>query len=358
MQLNLAFSMLLPAIAPNALSTLEPTPAMEQLQTLTRKIQLKVPGSRLHRKAWTTWCVQAIDCIKEELSLNLPHPVDDVTTETLAFQLGVAADVGERPSFTNAGSRSGYAMDFFCRARRLADMFVCVGDRFPEFYALQINLLLHRSEVCRIVSIGGGPGYDFCALALAKAFTGSNCAIEGTVYDFEEGWSDMVDAMSISTTHILQQTHPFELSTISCHFGGKCDITKSLSDPSNTSLLVFPADIIVCQYCVAENANLLRESDFIFFRDLFKHAKQGAIIILTETTHRLWPEFVDLVLDMDFEVSFVRGRGTQLVLRKQIGCHHLRPGADEIDQMKEDAHDHELTMESGHSRQRRKIPET
>jgi hypothetical protein len=339
-----------------ALTTLLKAPlasSMEQLEILTRNVQHKVPGSKQHQKAWTHWCVLAIDCIKDELLLNLPHPVDVTMTETLAFQLGMAADVGIRPCFANAGSRSGYAMDFFCRARRLADLFVCSGDRFPEFYTTQMKeLLLQSTKTCHITSIGGGPGYDVCALALAHAFTGSDCAIEGTIYDFEEGWSDLVDAMSVSTEGVLRHSRR-SLSTTTCHFGGKCDITKSFTDSSNSLLQVSSADIIVCQYCVAENAHLLRDSDYIFFRDLLVHIKDGAIVILTETTHRLWPAFVDLMNDQDFQVAFVRERGTQLVLRKHAGCRHIRPTEEELRDMKQDALDHNLKMEGGHTRQRR-----
>jgi hypothetical protein len=359
MQLNLSLALmpiapLVLALPIQALSAVKPpSPSIQKLLSLTGKVRKKIPGSNLHKKAWTNWCGLAIDCIKEELSLNLPYPVDVLTTENLAFQLGVAADEGDRPSFANAGSRSGYAMDFFCRAKRLADMFVVYEDRFPEFYTLQMNRLMYKTDVCRITSIGGGPGFDFTALALAQSFTGSNFAIEGTVYDYEDGWSDLVNAMCLSTNQVLQQAFR---SKTTCHFGGKCDITKSFRDSSNASLRVLAADIIVCQYCVAENANLLRENDFIFFRDLFDHAKEGAIIILTETTHRLWPDFVDLV-PSGFQVAFVRSRGIQLVLHKQAHCHHVRPNMLIMDEMKQDARDHELKMEAGYERQQpRSIP--
>ena len=128
--------------------------------------------------------------------------------------------------------------------------------------------------------------------------------------------------MSVSTEGVLRHSRR-SLSTTTYHFGGKCDITKSFTDPSNSLLQVSSADIIVCQYCVAENAHLLRDSDYIFFRDLLVHIKDGAIVILTETTHRLWPAFVDLMNDQDFQVAFVRERGTQLVLRKHAGCRQI-----------------------------------
>lgn len=361
MQLNLSLVTVLTPIATlvlalpiQALSTPRPpSPSIQKLLSLSGKVRKKVPGSNLHKKAWTNWCGQAIDCIKEELALNLPYPVNALTTEELAFQLGVAADKGDRPSFADAGSRSGYAMNFFCRAKRLADMFVVYEDRFPDFYTLQMNKLMYNTDVCRIASIGGGPGFDYTALALAHSFKGSNSAIEGTVYDYEDGWSDLVDAMWLSTNQVLQQTIR---SKTTCRFGGKCDITKSFSDTSNVSLCVRASDIIVCQYCVAENANLLRESDFIFFRDLFDHAKEGALVILTETTHRLWPDVVNLA-PPGFQVALVRSRGIQLVLQKQTHSHHVRPNRLIMEEMKQDARDHELKMEAGYKRQQpRSLP--
>jgi hypothetical protein len=77
---------------------------------------------------------------------------------------------------------------------------------------------------------------------------------------------------------------------------------------------------------VAENALRLRENDFVFFRNLFRESKEGALFVFTETTHRLWSEMVDVALaTTDFEVAFPRrnGRGKkgrQLILKKKTRC--------------------------------------
>merc|ERR1712194_26246 len=99
---------------------------------------------------------------------------------------------------------------------------------------------------------------------------------------YEEGWSGLVQAMNTSTRNILQQPQ------LSCAWGGTCDITKPLHDPVNQQLCLLEqinkTQLWICQYCIAENANLLRESNFIFFKELFQMMPQGCIFIFTETS--------------------------------------------------------------------------
>ena len=171
-----------------------------------------------------------------------------------------------------------------------------------------------------------GPGYDFVSAVLVSNFESAisdayiGTSIDAIIFDYEEGWSDIVDAMSLSTRAI------FSDGGHKCVWGGRCDITVPLLHRSNESCRQNTPliDLWVCQYCVAENTTKLRQQDYVFFADLFKLAKVGALFVFTETTPRLWPDFVDLITELggdEIEISFLgaSGRGNcgpQMVLRK------------------------------------------
>jgi hypothetical protein len=138
--------------------------------------------------------------------------------------------------------------------------------------------------------------------------------------------------MSTSVDSVLGGSH-------SCVFDG-CDITVPLSDPVNARYAqeILDTDLWVCSYCVSENAVKLRQGlplPFVFFSDVFSQAKENSIFVFTETTHRLWPELVDVALETaGFDVAFPRrnGRGKsgrQLILRKRAGATTLSTEAME-----------------------------
>lgn len=225
-----------------------------------------------------------------------------------------------------AGARSGYALEFFCRARNLADLFfdtINPSCTFPDFWidAMMETPMLGgdaRQDGCpyEVVSLGGGPAFDFVGCALTATFCANGSEeispIHATVFDYEEGWCDLVSSMDSSTRNILKY------SQFSCEWGGKCDITKGLSHFSNMALLKMKAaDMIVCQYCVAENSKRLQESNFIFFFDLFETCADGTLFILTETTPRVWPDFFNLVEKHCnyMQIAFNKN-GRQMLLRK------------------------------------------
>ena len=321
---------------------------IEDLLQLTTTISRKKPGSLQYQKTWITWSTLAIEHIRYDLSQNLPHPVNRAATRVLEHELALVGDTGIVTPllFANPGSRSGYALDFFGRVRRLADTVLLFrqqqseqqqqlpNDETVAANAIQNALLqlLSNSEngggdgsrdVCRVTSIGGGPGYDYVGLCLVASFL--NCrtdssvsSIQATVFDYEVGWGDLVDSMHQSANRILRQLN-FEGH--SCTFGGGCDIIKGMDDAVNHVFrdAVKATNIFVCQYCIAENAVGLRESDFIFFRDLFDRANDGAIFVFTETTHRLWPDVIGQLVG-GFEVAFVKNRSFQLLVRKRGGA--------------------------------------
>jgi len=311
--------------------------------------------------------------------------------EKLFFDLGVAADEGTMPSFESGAARKGYALEFFCRGRALAEFFLETplesGDSsdegvYPIFWtqalrspecpilaasastpretvslSLEEPTPIEASSTYEIVSLGGGPGFDFVGVALAAAFSFHSTTpistattlpspnIHVTAMDYEEGWSDLVSAMDRSTRNLL---NPLSLTTnddddddsfaaskvpaMSCDWGGKCDITKSILHESvnaNCKRLLLGGNdregasrLWICQYCVAENAKALRESDYVFLKELVQEMPNGTVVLLTEVVPRLWPEMVRMLHTEGLlplvDVGFRKGyRGKQFLLKKR-----------------------------------------
>lgn len=295
-----------------------------ELIALATKYKNRVPGSTQYRKAWNNWCTKAIDAIRYELSENLPLAADKEAFEILFYQLGVAADEGIMPPFSHAGARAAYALEFFSRARGLGDLFCEAHGTFyplPEFWKqhIQNSPILGKevqSSQYNITSIGGGPGFDFVGAALAATFHSdeSSTIIQTTVLDYEEGWNDLVESMYTSTSEVLGT------SKLCCTWGGKCDITKDIFHPDNNpcQILVSTTDLFICQFCIAENAKLLKSTKFVFFRDLFQGAKVGSMFVFTEITPRIWPDLYRVITmeNLDMQVSFVK-RGRIMMLYKR-----------------------------------------
>eukprot|EP00566_Odontella_aurita_P012555 CAMPEP_0113590334 /NCGR_PEP_ID=MMETSP0015_2-20120614/36619_1 /TAXON_ID=2838 /ORGANISM="Odontella" /LENGTH=478 /DNA_ID=CAMNT_0000496519 /DNA_START=386 /DNA_END=1822 /DNA_ORIENTATION=- /assembly_acc=CAM_ASM_000160 len=398
----------------------------ESLLNLAFRNSVKRPGSEAHRRSWDRFSSLALDTIRDDLARRLEaHSIaeDDDATDALSFALGVAADRGEMPSFADGGARAGYALRYFCRARLLADILFAgrmrhlrrrepvsgvaaglkdesggAGMADADFAGCVTDLLRGGAGAeCRVGSLGGGPGFDFVALAVSAAHDalereghGLRSASEGadapraaaasdfvlprdtytvvhaTVYEYEGGWGELVPHMERAARSALGGGH-------TCSFAG-CDITLPLVHAANVACRenVRATDMWICSYCVAENAVRLRENNFVFFRQLFDAAQDGALFVFTETTHRLWPELIEAAVKMErvdfdagrvagFDVSFPRidrGRGKtghQLALRKRPGA-RLEPGVAEMcDRFARDREVHERKIAKGYSRQRPKV---
>jgi hypothetical protein len=370
---------------PNDKLTFSLAPKPEELWELTHKNRQRMQGSKNYLRAWRHWVTEATAAIREDLSMNLPYPVQADELVKLSFELGVAADKGSMPSFANPGARAGYALDYFCRARLLAGFLVDTeneslpsfwmdGAEHPEssnnaigFFTGKAMKLDRPITDCTIslTSIGGGPGFDFVAVALVATFassgdTGELPNFRATILDYEEGWGDLVRAMGESTKRVLQP------DTFAIEWGGKCDITQPLAHPNNAActLLLANTDMWTCQYCVAENAHKLRASEFIFFQDLWNQMPVGSTMILTETTPRLWPEFYDVIQKHCpfMEVGFPNQR-PQLLLRKRspTAVHPTLSARDQqqLRNFREISAQHEKRNRSGWERQvNRRMKET
>lgn len=348
-----------PTTTPNSALKRNIDDSSYQIHHLARKSSARRRGSKSYQKAWRHWLQLSTDAIRTELSNILPHPVDQDELHELSFSLGVAADVGEMPSFENAGARSGYALDYFCRARLLADIFIDLDSPMSGYL----------KEECKVTSIGGGPGFDFVAAALVSVFNGAGVSedivpIQARILDYESGWSTLVKAMNDATKKVLSIEDKMH-----CAWAGKCDITKSIYDKSNVNCLavVDSTSYWTCQYCVAENAGKLKDSDYIFFRELFEAAAIGAMFFITETTPRLWPEIYDLIVQYNedhdqtiLKIHFPYMRGQQMIISKScISDDSNLQFISERDtkllhNFKRYAQSHEELIESGWERQRKK----
>mmetsp|Transcript_26635 Transcript_26635/g.37526 ORF Transcript_26635/g.37526 Transcript_26635/m.37526 type:complete len:434 (+) Transcript_26635:155-1456(+) len=364
-------------------------PTADQLRDLSKAISVKKPYSTNFFKSWKHWSRLGVNRVRHELSENLPCPVDQEKSCDLQFQLGVAADMGSMPSFEDPGARAGYAMDFFCRAILMADLLYIPkepntndgGHSSLSFMDQGLQELFQRRQDVYVSSIGGGPGYDFVSAALVASFQNSlatqrgettsiTTSVHATIMDYEEGWYDLVDVMSEATRTALSFDEDVDHT---CIFGGKCDITQSLSHESNAACLaeIQRTNLWICQYCVAENAAKLSQSDFIFFTDLFTMASEGTMFLFTETTHRLWPEFTEMILSLQqeqqdndpccgYEVAFpkVNGRGKgghQMFIQKRKGAEISKEQLELCDEFIRDREMHKLKVKNGFVRQMKKI---
>jgi hypothetical protein len=377
----------------------------DKLHTLaTNTLQYRKHGSKNVIKAWLHWRTAAIDAIRCDVSHRL---LEETTTssqigsslssttignndnsctssfEDLHYKLGIAADTGLNGDgilFNNAIARCGYAVNFlFSRATNLADLLIdswnskkkknttnCDSSSSSSPSNLIIEMLWNDDDdddhdelkllsytsndrgSYSVISLGGGPGFDYVGIALASSFVSyytpalrsndddeniqqqqqqqqqqqlTQRRINVTVFDYEVGWQNIVTALSDSTRHILHHS----TNHVSCTWGGQCDITKSLYDPINNACqeqLINAKDdsvptLYICQYCIAENVVSLRTSKYIFFHQLFDTAIVGSMFVLTEVHPRAWPDFYKLINNHCpyMHIGFSKS-GRRMILRK------------------------------------------
>jgi len=225
--------------------------------------------------------------------------------------------------------RAGYTRArLVTRAARVADcMYLANADGNAAWVEDSLRRLLFESSdgVCRAISLGGGPAFDFVALSLLANVISQDYgvakgpAVHATVVDYEEGWGHCakVVATALAKCNESESRHTMDAF-------GRCDINKSLHDEVNTvvkealrssvddsaTIAVSAAPhIFVASYVVAENAAGLRKSNFRFFRDLMRTAAPGSLFVFTETTHRLWPELARVAFE-EFVLRPVSGNGS------------------------------------------------
>ena len=91
-----------------------------------------------------------------------------------------------------------------------------------------------------------------------------------------------------------------------------CDLTESMSHPSNSFIDdISDPTLFVASYCVAENAKALRKHQFRFFSSLFTQIPTNSVLLVIETTHRLYPEIIKAAFEgiedsSDLDIIFPR----------------------------------------------------
>ena len=277
------------------------------------------------------------------LSSSRRRAVDHEATSRLLAALSASASSGEMPRFDEAGALAGYTtFHLINRAGKVADLLrVAASSKrrlsvaSPSWSAVPSAVLSAVPSAlpsvvapahgcsgapCRapvglapsvVVSLGGGPAYDFAALAMLRAYeameagTGEGEPLQVHVLDFELGWKADAEAVSEATCTVLSTTLrgggggggdgiggrlSGRLDNGVAHqmLFGKCDLTQPLEAVSNAAVRsALPhARLFICSYVICENAQRLRATGYTFFADLMAAAAPGTVLAFSETTHR------------------------------------------------------------------------
>ena len=245
---------------------------------------------------------------------------DSVAWRELSASLSTALTEGVMPQgFGDAGARAGYTIArLIGRSQKVADALLSDSSKscwlrralLHQIFATCVDAdsanppASPARDKCRLLSFGGGPGFDYIAVALVADFfclRGSSAAaslpVQALITDYEAGWR--VDAACVAravdkTPGSLARV-AMHMSTHSAHFE-TADITQPLAGACNGVVAdalrdrVAAPTLFIFSYVIAENVVLLREHGFVFLRDLARMAPPGALFLMTETTHHLWPE--------------------------------------------------------------------
>ena len=247
---------------------------------------------------WRAWSGAKLRLVRAALERHVA--VDLAATSALQRALTDAAAAGHLAgsSFSDAGARGGYTLSHLAsRTLKVAD--VLRLDEPRPLRAAVRDALRHHD----VISLGGGPGFDFAAVALVSAFESSAPhapsgprassmhmpsaqAPRTLVLDFERGWRSECAAVEAAVRRALDCDR-------ACDFGF-VDITRPLTDEANGCLreALPAARLLVASYVVAENARALGDDGFRFFEELVGAMAPGTLLLVLETTHRSFPAIV------------------------------------------------------------------
>ena len=245
-----------------------------------------------------------LDDVKERL--ELPYDVDLDAAALLETQLGIGATAGTQPDFTQPGALAGYTLTHIrSRPRRLAALLFHpqIGKFTPRdawpWLAPALERILHNPDSNHIglLSLGGGPGYDYVGIKALCAITNPCLAVTGHILDYEPAWSPLVDAVAQAVG-----SAPHLVTKDDVVIPGTCDITLPLDAEPNVPVLsaldTSALSLVVASFVVEENRLALRQSDYVFFRQLLQALSEQdsqVLFVITETTERQWPDFVRIV---------------------------------------------------------------
>jgi hypothetical protein len=150
---------------------------------------------------------------------------------------------------------------------------------------------------CRILALGGGPGFEAAALESVASFIGSTIdVVEVWVADNEPQWQSTCMAVA-SALAAMPSTRP----TNSAASGPKlkvnfvlADVTKPLDAPENDAIspLVATLDLVLFSYVLVETAALSRVGGWQLLHDLGQRLPYSSHVIALDATHRVWPEAI------------------------------------------------------------------
>ena len=258
---------------------------------------------------------------------------DAPRADPMRASLSRAASVGRRPSFESDAERAGYTLAHLpTRVAKVMDTLAlenppwlrpavihALGRRnragpigsSPKSAKLPMNgapsIGLHpavaagESASYDAVSLGCGPGFDLAAFALlqpllalpskavrphgaAENGPGKGTGVRMLALDYEARWEPEFRAVESAVRVTLGRRHRADFD--------RCDITQPIEAPINAAIaraLSGGTLLYTASYVVAENAAALRESNFVFFEELFERAPVGSICLILETTHRQFP---------------------------------------------------------------------
>jgi hypothetical protein len=331
-----------------------------EAQDLIERASLKIYGSLQHTKLRRThtnvFCDTVRAGLREKIQMRYKDNGDgvsddnvsaaaaaDAATKKLEADLGgIGADQGIMPDFSNKEALHGYTLNHFGRVRLTSELVTAKSLSEPDWLSFRVSELLssssssssssqHRNnsnnnntesyDDLSIASLGGGCGYDFVAFSALSEFL-KGPRIKTTVYEYEPAWKHIVSDVemivqdscsssnnnnsgSASGSGQQPRDHHQHLHKCGFEFG---DITSPLDASTNEAIasMVNSTEIFSCSYVIAENAVKLQQNKFEFFRQLFSEAADGSLFFFTETTHRLWPDLIDLASRQDDNNSFMR----------------------------------------------------
>jgi hypothetical protein len=369
-----------------------------EAQDLIERASFKIYGSLQHTKLRRThtnvFCDTVRAGLREKIHMRYTHNSDDVNdasataavaeanaaTKKLEADLGgIGADQGIMPDFSNKEALHGYTLNHFGRVRLTSELVTSKSSSEPDWLSLRVSELLSSSrnnnaDDLSIASLGGGCGYDFVAFSALSEFL-KGPKIKTTVYEYEPAWKDIVADVEMIVQDSCSSNHHHKCGF---EFG---DITSPFDASTNEAIasMVHSTEIFSCSYVIAENAVKLQQNKFEFFRQLFLHANEGSLFFFTETTHRLWPDLIDLASRQDDNNNFMRytiphircGKvGWQLALLKDSTtarnisfsskscnkCDEVRAEEKKLyERFKKDNIAHQLRIDRGWKRDERKV---
>lgn len=282
---------------------LDPVSIRQSLAVCTRALlvaESASPGLAKHqvlKQRWRRYYEYYVRQIQESWSKCLPRE-DAQEAKRLKLALTLSTTQGVLVDFNHAGARSGYVFEKLrIRGAYLVDLLIRPEISFWDLYK-------HPS---RVVSVGGGPGFDAVGMQLLGDFLGEHGSFTHEVIDIEPGWEgtiatleDQLKAISVTTSTRL-------------HFA-TADLLKDIpicKNPEQVNLYIF-------SYVCVENAVALMEMEFRPLVALFEAAAPGAVFAFMDSTDALWPDILQAANKVaPFQPKFVyKSHKVRMFLRR------------------------------------------